>query len=214
MSASQAPGPRQSISCIGSRPGTRLSRRTAPSVIGGLDSQQIICAISEGRGVSPTVGLAFVNISTAEAVISQICDSQFYVRTCNKIQVFEPTEILVMSTAGQPNAKSKMISIIEENSIGSKIVSVDRKYWSETSGLEYIQQLSFSEDLEALKIAIDGSYFAICCLAAVCLGAQLFTNIWFITIDGFLSISGSEIHKLQDVSYILLSFSPHQIPAI
>jgi len=164
-SASQQQGRNQSVSRAGSRPSTR-SRRGG-SAIGGGESQQIICAVSEARGVSPTVGLAFVNISTGEAVLSQICDNQFYVRTCHKIQVFEPTEILIMSTSSPPHPKSKMYSVIEEEIIGSRITALDRRYWSENAGLDYIQQLAFSEDVEAIKVAICGNYFATCCLAAV-----------------------------------------------
>ena len=153
-----------------SRPGTARPsagrRSRASSGIGGGESQQLVCAVSEGRGIAPTVGLAFVNISTGEAVLSQICDNQFYARTINKLQVFEPSHILIVSTSGPPNP-SKMYQIIEENIFGAKIVTVDRKYWSETSGLDYIQQLAFAEDVEAIKVAIGGNYFATCCFAAV-----------------------------------------------
>jgi DNA mismatch repair protein MSH4 len=142
-------------------------RSRASSTIGGGESQKIICAISEGRGISPTVGMAFVNISTGEAVLSQICDNQFYARTLNKLQVFEPTEILVVSTMGPPNPKSKMFQIVEENILDARITTMHRKYWSETTGLEYIQQLAFVEDVEAIKVAIGGNYFATCCFAAV-----------------------------------------------
>jgi DNA mismatch repair protein MSH4 len=118
------------------------------------------------------VGLAFVNISTGEAVLSQICDNQFYARTLNKLQVFEPTEILVVSTTGPPNPKSKMFQVVEENVLGARITTLDRKYWSETTGLEYIQELAFVQDVEAIKVAIGGNYFATCCFAAV--GPDLF----------------------------------------
>ncbi|KAI6715449.1 mutS domain V [Diplocarpon mali] len=144
----------------------RRSRSRAGSIIGG-ESQHIICALSEARGISPTVGLAFVNISTGEAVLSQICDNQFYARTINKLHVFDPTNILIVSTSGPPNPKSKMYSVVEENTVGSKIISVDRKYWSESAGLEYIQNLAFAEDVEAIKVSIGGNYFATCCFAAV-----------------------------------------------
>lgn len=163
------------------RPGTRRSSR-AGSTIGGGDSQQIICAISEGRGVTPTVGLAFVNITTGEAVLSQICDNQFYAHTINKLQVFDPTEILIVSTAAPPNPKSKMYQIVEENVIGATIVAVGRKYWSETSGLESIQRLAFTQDLDALRVAIGGNYFATCCFAAVRplnLSVLDFAGCWF-----------------------------------
>ncbi|KAF4635210.1 hypothetical protein G7Y89_g2882 [Cudoniella acicularis] len=161
-STSQPPyGPRPSTSRPGTaRPSSRRSR--AGSAIGGGESQQIICAVTEGRGITPTVGLAFVNISTGEAVLSQICDNQFYARTLNKLQVFEPTEILIVSTAAPPHEPSKMYRVVEENIIGARMVAVDRKYWSETTGLEFLQQLAFSRDLDALRVAIGGNYFATC----------------------------------------------------
>lgn len=133
----------------------------------GGESQRIICAISEGRGVTPTVGLAFINISTAEAVVSQICDNQFYARTLNKLMVFDPTEILIASTSGPPNPKSNMYQVVEENVLGASITSLDRKYWSENAGFEYISQLAFIEDVEAIKVSIGSNFFAICCFAAV-----------------------------------------------
>ena len=150
-----------------SRPTTsrpRTSRpRTAASTIGG--DQQILCAISESRGLSPIVGLAFVNLSTTEAVLCQISDNQTYVKTIHKLQCFDPTEILVMTTAAQP--KSKLYSFIEGNLPYIRINPIDRKYWTETTGMEYIQQLAFKQDLEALKVAVEGNYYAICCVAAV-----------------------------------------------
>ncbi|RDW77040.1 DNA mismatch repair protein Msh4 [Coleophoma cylindrospora] len=144
------------------RSGTNRSRSRASSGF-GVD-QQIICAVNESRGVSPTVGIALVNISTGEAVLSQICDNQFYVRTLNKLQVFDPTVVLVVSIAG---SKSKMHEVIEENLRTANIVPMDRKYWSEATGLKYIEELAFKDDLEALKFAIGGNYFATCCFCAV-----------------------------------------------
>jgi hypothetical protein len=58
------------------RPGTahtvrpRTARpRTAVSQIGG--PQQIICAVTESRGVSATVGLCFVNLTTGKPLFFQ-----------------------------------------------------------------------------------------------------------------------------------------------
>lgn len=166
-STSQLQSIQRSMSRATSRPPTRSRSRAASSIGGGV-SQHIVCAVSESRGVSPTVGLAFVNVSTGEAVMSQICDNQFYVRTILKLQVFEPTEVLLVSTSGPPNPKSKMYSLIEEEVIGSRIVYVDRRYWSEPAGMDFIQQLAFPEDIEAIKVATGGNFYATCCLAAVC----------------------------------------------
>lgn len=144
---------------------TKTRPRTAASTLGGGAEQQIICAVSESRGISPTVGLAFVNLSTTEAVLCQICDSQTYVKTLHKLYCFEPTEIVFMSTAANP--KSKLYSIVETNVPQCPITVMDRRYWSETTGVEYIQQLAFKQDVEAIKVSIGGNYFATCCIAAV-----------------------------------------------
>ena len=147
------------------RPRTSGRPKSAISAITGVRDQQIICAISESRGISPTVGLAFVNVSSYEAVLCQICDSQTYVKTIHKLAVYDPTEILFMHTASNP--KSKLYSIVEENVPNSRLNPIDRKYWAENTGIEYVQQLAFKEDYESLKVTLSGNYFATCCFAAV-----------------------------------------------
>lgn len=138
--------------------------RTATSTIAG--DQQIICAISESRGISPVVGLAFVNLSTAEACLSQISDNQTFSKTLQKLQVYDPSEVLVMTTAANP--KSRLVSLVEVN-LNARITYVERKFWTEMAGMDYIQQLAFKEDLESIRLAVDGNYYTICCFAAVSL---------------------------------------------
>jgi DNA mismatch repair protein MSH4 len=148
------------------RPSTARPR-TSASTIARVEAQHVVCAVAESRGISPTVGLAFVNLDTAEAVLCQICDSQTYIRTVHKLKVYGPSEILIVSTAASP--KSKLFSIVEENldNIPSKLTLLDRRYWAEYTGLEYIQALAFKEDIEAIKISVAGNYYAVCCIAAV-----------------------------------------------
>lgn len=159
-----------------SRPGTRRGGtgrpstarpRTGASNVAKVEAQHVVCAVAESRGISPTVGLAFVNLDTAEAVLCQIADSQTYVRTIHKLKVYGPSEILIVSTAASP--KSKLFSIVEENleDIGSKLTLLDRRYWAESTGYEYISSLAFKEDVEAIKISVTGNYYAVCCIAAV-----------------------------------------------
>ncbi|KAJ9133304.1 MutS domain V [Pleurostoma richardsiae] len=142
----------------------RLSR--AASSIGAGEGHQIVCAVSESRGVSPTVGVALVNISTGEAVLSQICDNQSYVKTTHKIAVFEPSRVLIVSSACPPNPKSSLCATIEEELPGIPLVPLSRSYWSETAGLEFIQALAFKQDVEAVKVAVEGSFYAVCSFAA------------------------------------------------
>ena len=74
-----------------------------------------------------------------------------------------------MNTAAQP--KSSLYATVEANLPilpHTRIVVIDRKYWSETAGLEYIQQLAFKQDVEAIKVSVGGNFYATCCIAAVC----------------------------------------------
>ncbi|KAJ5644141.1 uncharacterized protein N7484_006648 [Penicillium longicatenatum] len=140
------------------RPASARPTTTATSIA----AQDIVCAVSESRGISSTVGLAFVNLATAEVVLCQICDSPTYVKTVTKISVFEPNEILFMSTV----AESKLRFIIQESLPDPILTFLDRRYWSDKAGQEYLDRLAFSDEAGSLKVTLGGSYFAACCFAA------------------------------------------------
>ena len=151
-----------------SRPRTGRSRPRTAATSTGYGENDIVCAISESRGLSPTIGLSFVNLTTSEAVLCQFTDTQTYARTCHKIHVFNPSDILYMSAATESN----LVAIIAENlkveENGMLLTEMNRKYWVEGSGHEYIQRLAFPDDLESLKVSAGGNFFATCCFAAVC----------------------------------------------
>ncbi|KAL2889985.1 MutS protein -like protein 4 [Ceratocystis lukuohia] len=170
------PQSHQSTGSRQSRPPTSMSSRglstasgrksRAGSIMGNDEAENLICALSEARGVVPSVGICFINVSTGEVSMSQICDNQFYVKTIHKLRMHEPSYILVCSTFCSPNQKSTLYSLLEEHIVGSKLVSGDRSMWNEAAGLEYIQNLAFREDAEAIKVAIQGNFYAICSFSA------------------------------------------------
>ncbi|KEQ84166.1 hypothetical protein M438DRAFT_365963 [Aureobasidium pullulans EXF-150] len=175
--------------------------RTAISTI-GVESRQIICAVSESRGIAPTVGLAFVNLETGEAVLSQIPDSQSYVRTLHKLAVFSPSQILIVDTAAQP--KSKLFSIIEENldDLNSNLTLLNRRYWAETTGIEFIEQYAFVEDIESIKMSVNGNYFSVCCFAATLKFIELAMNKTFPPHSLRIKYEASEGSMMIDLSTI------------
>ncbi|KAL4884433.1 muts domain V-domain-containing protein [Aspergillus karnatakaensis] len=180
-----------------------LNRTGRPTTTAtSVASQDIICAISESRGVSSTVGLAFVNLSTAEAVLCQICDSQTYAKTVTKISVFEPTEILFMVSAKE----SKLSHIIQANISDATFTWLDRRYWAEKAGHEYVERLGFTEDVDSIKVILGGNYFAACSFAAVIKFIELELNrifashslrIRFEPSQGSMSIDLSTIISLE-----------------
>ncbi|EFR03552.1 DNA mismatch repair protein mutS [Nannizzia gypsea CBS 118893] len=164
-------------------------------------SQEIVCAISESRGISPAVGLAFVNLSTSEAVLSQICDSQTYARTIHKLAVFEPTEVLLMNTSKEPS--SKLYAAVGENLSHIRTVTVDRKYWSEQNCHDYVERLSFKEDTETIKMALEGSYFSACCFAAALSYIELELSVTFAPHSLRLRYEPSEGSMMIDLATIV-----------
>ena len=166
-SVSTTYGSRNKRTTTTSRPYAGRSRPRTAATSTGYGENEIICAITESRGVSPAVGLAFVNLTSSEAVLCQFADTQTYARTCHKIKVFNPTEIIYMTTAED----SKLIAIIQENlqveENGILMTNLDRRYWSESTGFEYVQRLALPDDLESLRMSIGGNYFATCCFGAV-----------------------------------------------
>ncbi|OCT46798.1 hypothetical protein CLCR_02054 [Cladophialophora carrionii] len=132
----------------------------------GYGDAEIICAISESRGISPTIGLSFVSVATSEATLCQFTDTQTYARTCHKIKIYAPSETLYMSAAED----SKLISVVAENleveTVGIRMTSLHRKYWSALSGQDYVRCLAFPDEVEVLKSSTAGYYFATCCFSA------------------------------------------------
>ncbi|ETN38840.1 uncharacterized protein HMPREF1541_06880 [Cyphellophora europaea CBS 101466] len=185
-----------------SRPRTGRSRPRTAATSTGYGENDIVCAISESRGLSPTIGLSFVNLTTSEAVLCQFTDTQTYARTCHKIHVFNPSDILYMSAATESN----LVAIIAENlkveENGMLLTEMNRKYWVEGSGHEYIQRLAFPDDLESLKVSAGGNFFATCCFAAAMNYAELAMNVTFAPQTLRIRFESSEGSMMIDLSTI------------
>lgn len=155
-----------------SRPSTATGRRSrathVSSILGAGEAHSVVCAISEARGVTPTVGLAIVNVSLGEVTLSQICDNQSYVKTIHKIQIASPSRIVFMSSACPPNKPSTLYALVHELVPEAQVDALDRSAWSEASGFKHIQNLAFESDIGPIEVAIKGKYYATSSFAAVC----------------------------------------------
>lgn len=154
-----------------SRPSTPSGRRSqsgaTPSILSQSESHDIVCAVSESRGVTPTVGIAMINLSLGEVTLSQICDNQSYVRTIHKLQLASPSRIVFMPSACPPNQPSTFFSLVEQLIPEVEIASHERSAWSESTGIEYMEDLALGGDIGPLKVATQGKYYAVCCFSAV-----------------------------------------------
>ncbi|KAF5025991.1 hypothetical protein F66182_1893 [Fusarium sp. NRRL 66182] len=203
---STRPSTRASTVRPGTRPSTASGRKsrntTASSILGLSETQDIVCAVSEARGVSPAVGVAFVNVSVGEVVISQICDNQSYVKTIHQIQLSAPSSIVFMSTACPPNNPSILFSLVQELIPQTQIDALDRSAWSEADGLECIQNLAFKDDIEPLKVATQGKFYAISSFAAAMKYIQQHFSISFIPHSLRIQYRPAEDTMMIDISAI------------
>ncbi|CAJ0847078.1 4505_t:CDS:10 [Entrophospora sp. SA101] len=90
--------------------------------------------------VASEVGMCFIDLKTSECILSQIADSQTYVKTLHKLNIYNPGEILLSVTAVEPS-KSKLCKILEDNIPSAIIVPIARKYFNDAVGLNFIKQL-------------------------------------------------------------------------
>ncbi|KAL3954271.1 hypothetical protein ACCO45_012227 [Purpureocillium lilacinum] len=148
--------------CLRPRPRTG----TTASILGLSEQQNIVCALAEARGITPAVGVAFVNVSLGEVILSQICDNQAYVKTIHKIQLASPSRIVFMSTACPPAKNTTLFSLIQELVPDATSHAFDRAAWSENAGHEHIQNLAPHSDVGPIKVALQGKYYAVCSFAA------------------------------------------------
>ncbi|KIJ45044.1 hypothetical protein M422DRAFT_167040 [Sphaerobolus stellatus SS14] len=156
---------------------------TAVSTVGRRDASFVV-AVIEGRGksflarVGREVGIAALDRDTGKTVLIQVADCQTYVKTIHHIHLHSPSIILVPDTFlpaathskwhrnGQPS--SILVECLQEEFSGVPIEPVSRKYWSETAGLDFINQLCIDdEDRPALVVSVSNKYYALSAIAAL-----------------------------------------------
>lgn len=156
---------RGTTSGINSRP-SGIER--PPFSIGPGESRGVICAVCHSNNVDRTVGLAFVNIPIAEAVLTTVADTQLYPQAIHKIQMMEASRVLMQPTP--PSLAQSALSLRQH--IGEElpcvpIVETPKSDWSEHVGMQCIRRVAFAADLPHLEFAVRDNSHALCAFAAV-----------------------------------------------
>eukprot|EP00079_Xenopus_tropicalis_P035250 XP_017949021.1 PREDICTED: LOW QUALITY PROTEIN: mutS protein homolog 4 [Xenopus tropicalis] len=134
------------------------------STISAQSSASVIVAVVEGRGLARgEIGMASLDLKNPEVVLSQFADNTIYVKVITKLKILTPLEILMPNTACDSGTASKLFLLIAENFKDVSFTAVQRKYFNETKGLEYIERLCVSE-FSSVLMEVQSKYY---CLAAV-----------------------------------------------
>lgn len=136
------------------------------------NTEFVVCSIFEiPNPLSTKVGSCILNYDTGELILSEVIDSQLFIRTLNKIQVYEPTTIILPNTSIAPRM-SKLATILRRNiSEGVKIKEVPNKKFSVESGIDILKEYNLNKErLNSLTENLFESDFALAAAAGA---------IWF-----------------------------------
>ncbi|XP_017589309.1 PREDICTED: mutS protein homolog 4 isoform X5 [Corvus brachyrhynchos] len=119
---------------------------TSSSAVSAHTVASVIVAVVEGRGLARgEVGMASIDLKNPEVILSQFADNTTYAKVITKLKILTPLEIIMSNTACDAGNTTKLFSLITEHFKNVTFTTVQRKYFNETKGLEYIEQLCASE---------------------------------------------------------------------
>ncbi|CAG9831152.1 unnamed protein product [Diabrotica balteata] len=184
--------------CVSVLNSSSSRKSTSTKTTDGNQSKTIV-ALTEGRGTAQCeVGIAVITISSPQLVICQISDTQNYINTLTKINIFYPSEILFPSTF-EHFGGNRLITKVKEQFPNIRYTGVPRSLFNKINGLEILSKLCIPS-LNGVLLVLQHRYYA---LAAACaLLSHLQDNLYVYHAAGSLKIDyqESEGYALIDVS--------------
>ncbi|XP_037551421.1 mutS protein homolog 4 [Nematolebias whitei] len=173
-------------------PGSTGPTGTSSSSGSLLSGASVIVAVVEGRGLARgEIGMVSFNLKCPELVLSQFADTGTYAKVVTKIHILMPVEILMPDTASEKGKGTKLYKLITENFPGVTFTAVQRKYFNERKGLEYIQQLCAPE-FNTVLMEVQAKYYCLASAAALLKYLEFLQNSVYASKSLKVSFKGSE----------------------
>ncbi|KAJ3808136.1 muts domain V-domain-containing protein [Lentinula aff. lateritia] len=195
-----------------------------------------VIAVLEGRGVGREVGLAALDKDIGRVILVQLSDCQTYVKTLHQMHLHKPSLVLVpdtflsasdtaMTAIGSSGKRttntSLLVEFIREEFPDTQLEPISRKYWNETSGLEFIQQLCVEDEERAGTIlAVSSKYYVLSACSALFKYAEIRQNtrfsagslrIKYSPVDGTMMIDPESAKNLELVGNMSHRKSYHSV---
>uniref|UniRef100_A0A7M5XGZ2 Uncharacterized protein n=1 Tax=Clytia hemisphaerica TaxID=252671 RepID=A0A7M5XGZ2_9CNID len=137
------------------------------STPGAGKNNMLLIAIAEGRGLAKgEIGLTSLDFKASEMVLSQFSDNATYVKVLTKIQVLQPNEIIMPTTACENGNMSPLFEAISQQNPHINLTTVQRKYFNETKGLECIKDVCVPE-FQTVEMDVQNKYYCLATTAAL-----------------------------------------------
>ncbi|XP_039767855.1 mutS protein homolog 4 isoform X2 [Ornithorhynchus anatinus] len=165
-----------------------------------VHSASVIVAVVEGRGLARgEIGMASIDLRNPQVVLSQFADNTTYVKVVTKLKILAPLEIIMSNTACDMGNATKLFSVITENFKNVTFTTVQRKYFNETKGLEYIEQLCIAE-LSTVLMEVQSKYYCLAAVAALIKYVEFIQNSVYAPKSLKVCFQGSEKTAMIDSS--------------
>ncbi|CAH8568594.1 unnamed protein product [Schistosoma bovis] len=128
----------------------------------------VLLSIVEGRGQSTgEIGLATIDIYSANVELSQFRDTSSYSRTLVKLLLYCPTEIILPKSGLDPNScMRKLVKILLSLRNGMTLNGVNRNHFNDKQGLHYLRRLCHPHYIPSIY-AIKEKFYALSALSAL-----------------------------------------------
>ncbi|KIP02571.1 hypothetical protein PHLGIDRAFT_26530 [Phlebiopsis gigantea 11061_1 CR5-6] len=192
-----------------------------------------VVAILEGRGIGREVGIAALDRETGRVNLVQLADCPTYVKTLHQMHIHRPCLVLVPDTfisvldttlapsGKHPNSTSLLVQCILEEFECVPVEPVLRKYWSDSAGLEFINQLCVEDDERAATlVTVSNKYYALSAASALFKHAEVKLNtrfaaaslrIRYLQTEGTMMIDPETARNLELVGNMTSKRSSHSL---
>ncbi|KAF0874248.1 MSH4 protein, partial [Crocuta crocuta] len=165
-----------------------------------VHSPSVIVAVVEGRGLARgEIGMASIDLKSPQIILSQFADNTTYAKVITKLKILSPLEIIMSNTACVVGNSTKLFTLITENFKNVNFTTIQRKYFNETKGLEYIEQLCIAE-FSIVLMEVQSKYYCLAAVAALLKYVEFIQNSVYAPKSLKICFQGSEQTAMIDSS--------------
>ncbi|XP_015421672.1 PREDICTED: mutS protein homolog 4 [Myotis davidii] len=143
--------------------------------------------------------MASIDLKSPQIILSQFADNTTYAKVITKLKILSPLEIIMSNTACVVGNSTKLFTLITENFKNVNFTTVQRKYFNETKGLEYIEQLCIAE-FSTVLMEVQSKYYCLAAVAALLKYVEFIQNSVYAPKSLKISFQGSEQTAMIDSS--------------